>query len=187
MIGRLAFSPLLGVEVGGSGFFGSYDPASKRPLSILALDWTLQRGPFEFIGESAWAYIRDNHLDKFGQPIANNERNARRMWGYYMQLNYHFLPPFLTRLAPTHFRPEVSTFTAVVRWEEANLGQDLPNTEIGRLGERQRVTFGVNFRPTEDTVVKFDYQYSPKDRAKINGVDRRIHDNGFLASVATYF
>lgn len=183
VVGRLAYSPFLGVEVGGSGYFGTYDPGSTRPLSIVALDWTLQRGPFELIGESAWAYIRDNNRLSTGQLIANNQRNARRMQGYYIQLNYHFLPAFLTNLAPSHFRPEVSTFTGVVRWEEMNLGQDLPDTEIGRLGERQRLTLGLNFRPTEDTVFKFDYQYSPKERLG----NQRIHDNGFLASVATYF
>src|SRR2546422_930749 len=51
VVGRVAFSPILGVEVGGSGYYGSYDPASKRPLAIWAADWTFQRGPFELIGE----------------------------------------------------------------------------------------------------------------------------------------
>lgn len=183
VVGRVAYSPFLGVEVAGSGFFGSYDPQSKRPLAIWALDWTFQRGPFELIGESAWAYIRGNNLQVSGQPIANNQTNARRMQGYYIQLNYHFLPAFLTQLAPSHFRPEVSTFTAVVRWEEMNMGQDLPDTETGKLGQRQQLTLGLNFRPTEDTVFKFDYQYSPEEVS--NG--RRIHDNGFVASAATYF
>ncbi len=181
-VGRLAFSPILGVEIGGSGFWGNYDPRSARPLSILAVDWTLQRGPFELIGESAWGYARDNHKD-INDNYINDQRHARRQTGYYIQGNYHFLPPFLTRLAPTHFRPEVSTFTAVVRWEAGNLGQDLPDTEIGQLGAYQRATFGLNFRPTEDTVFKFDYQYSPETRRG----DERIHDHGFLAQVATYF
>ena len=33
---------------------------SYNPLSITAIDWTLQRGPFEIIGEAAWAYARGN-------------------------------------------------------------------------------------------------------------------------------
>src|SRR5216117_1713449 len=68
VVGRLAFSPLLGIELGGSGYFGSYDPASKRPLAIWAVDWTFQRGPFQLIGEAAWAYARDNHLNLDGTP-----------------------------------------------------------------------------------------------------------------------
>ena len=178
--GRLAFSPLLGVEVGGSGFFGSYDPKSKRPLAIWALDWTFQRGPFEFIGESAWAYIRDNHLGADGTPNGQ----PRRMHGYYVQLNYHFLPEWLSNLAPTFFKQEVSTFTAVARWEQMNLGQDLnSNTEAGKLGEWDRLTLGLNFRPTEDTVFKTDFQYTPVGRSG----NQRIHDSAFVASWATYF
>jgi hypothetical protein len=66
-----------------------------------------------------------------------------------------------------------------------NLGADLDDsTEAGKQGQRQRLTFGLNFRPTEDTVIKLDYQYSPKD---VNADKERIRDNGFVASVATYF
>ncbi len=180
VVGRLAFSPLLGVEIGGSGFFGSYDAQSKRPLAIWAMDWTFQRGPFELIGESAWAYIRDNNLSQAGTPNGQ----PRRMQGYYVQLNYHFLPEWLSDLAPSFFKQEVSTFTAVARWEQMNLGQDLnDNTEAGKLGEWERLTLGLNFRPTEDTVFKTDFQYTPVGRSG----NQRIHDTAFVASWATYF
>ena len=56
--GRLAFSPMLGVEVAGSGYFGNASPSSYNPLSITAIDWTLQKGPFELIGEAAWSYAQ---------------------------------------------------------------------------------------------------------------------------------
>src|SRR5437870_5468563 len=65
-VGRVAFSPILGIEIGGSGYFGTYDPASKRPLAIWAADWTFQRGPFELIGEAAWVYARDNNRNLDG-------------------------------------------------------------------------------------------------------------------------
>ncbi len=188
--GRVAFSPLLGVEIGGSGFFGAYDPRSKRHLSIAALDWTLQRGPFELIGEAAWSYAKDNHLSSNGQPVfddaARGILRARRMNGYYVQLNYHFLPQFLTNLAPNHFRQEVSTFTAVVRWEETDLNADV-NGNFTNAREFQRVTFGLNFRPLEDTVLKFDFQYSPKDIGSQNGVTAPVQSTAFISSVATYF
>src|SRR2546426_5099910 len=53
VVGRVAFSPILGVEVGGSGYYGSYDPASKRPLRLWGAGWTFPRGPLELIGEAA--------------------------------------------------------------------------------------------------------------------------------------
>ena len=177
VVGRLAFSPFLGVEVGGSGYFGSYDPASKRPLSIWAADWTFQRGPFELIGEAAWVYARNNNrtltggfaLDANGRPL------PRRMDGYYMQGNYHFMPQFLRRWAPSHFT-EASTFTAVVRWDDINTNSEFADTA------RQRLTLGLNFRPVEDTVFKVDYQFNFED-----GKNNRIRNDGLVLSVATYF
>lgn len=180
VMGRVAFSPILGVEIGGSGFYGNYGTNKDDKLAIWALDWTFQRGPFEFIGESAWSYIKDNDINQDG----TRNGNPRRMQGYYLQGNYHFLPEWLSKMAPTFFKPEVSTFTAVVRWEQMNLGQDLDdNTEAGKLGEWQRWTFGLNFRPTEDTVFKTDFQYTPVGRSG----NQRIHDTAFVASWATYF
>jgi len=187
VVGRVAVSPFLGVEVGLSGLYEMYDPQSDRSLFIGAVDWTLQRGPFELIGESAWAYIEDNQLNAVtGATIPTGTSTSstlfpNEMRGYYLQLNYHFLPSFLVKLAPSHFRPEVSTFTAVVRWDDVNLGADLSGSEAAARGKAQRLTFGLNFRPTEDTVVKLDYQYEPMIRSS------RTHGQGFVASAATYF
>jgi hypothetical protein len=177
VVGRVAFSPILGVEIGGSGYFGSYDPASKRPLSIWAADWTFQRGPFELVGEAAWVYVKDNHrnLDGTFALDANGRLLPRRMDGYYVQGNYHFLPEVLKRWAPSYFT-EASTFTAVVRWDNVNTNSEFSDTA------RQRLTFGLNFRPVEDTVFKADYQFNFED-----GKNNRIRNDGLVLSVATYF
>jgi len=182
VVGRVAFSPMLGIEVGGSGYFGSYDPASKRPLSIGAVDWTLQRGPFELIGEAAWTYARDNHRNLDGTFAFDTSAGVpagtllpRRSDGYYVQGNYHFMPQVLRRWAPAHFT-EASTFTAVVRWEQANTNSELAATA------RERLTLGLNFRPVEDTVFKVDYQFNFED-----GRNNRIRNDGLVLSVATYF
>lgn len=176
--GRVAFSPILGVEIGGSGFYGNYGTRNDDELGIVALDWTFQRGPFEIIGESAWAHIKNNDKNQDGTKNGNPEK----MQGYYIQGNYHFLPEWLSNMAPTFFKQEISTFTAIVRWEEARLGKDLSG-EARKIGEWQRWAFGLNFRPTEDSVFKTEFQYTPVGR---DG-DDRIHDTAFLASWATYF
>jgi hypothetical protein len=193
--GRVAFSPLLGIEVAGSGYYGNAAPnGNYHPLSIWALDWTLQRGPFEIIGEAAWAYAKNNSL-----AVANNTLGfapgslltglgglspmgipPQRMSGYYIQGNYHFMPAFLTALSRKRFG-EGSTFTAVVRYDRVNTDLDSKGGE----GDLEQISFGLNYRPIEDAVFKISYQYMPKAFNPNTG--EKVHDSALVMSVATYF
>ncbi|MDH5253447.1 MAG: hypothetical protein OEW25_08985, partial [Nitrospira sp.] len=191
--GRLAYSPMLGVEVGGSGYFGNQSATSYNPLSIYAIDWTLQKGPFEVIGEAAWAYARGNRLaipgsgfptGSFltgGSPLNPIAPHPQRLWGFYAQANYHFMPSFLTKLSPKRFG-EGSTFTAVFRYDRVNLNMD---NKGENAGEWEQLSFGLNYRPIEDAVIKMSYQYMPKAFNPVTS--QRIHDSAFVMSVATYF
>ena len=110
---------MLGVEVAGSGYYGNASPnGNYNPLSIMALDWTLQRGPFELIGEAAWAYARGNsgaiQTNTIGfapgsllTGIGGNSGIGippQRMEGFYIQGNYHFMPDFLAKSVPETIR-----------------------------------------------------------------------------------
>jgi hypothetical protein len=187
VVGRVAFSPMLGIEVAGSGYHGTYKPSAGAVgtgrISLFALDWTLQRGPFELIGESAWS------------RISNNGTGPAGMQGYYIQGNYHFMPEFLKKWAPGHFS-DASTFTAVVRWEQVDTDTDNRTSILaqGNRRELDRLTLGLNFRPIEDTVFKFDWQFNAQNNAKglVNGGDLGVansplNGNGFLIQAATYF
>ncbi|MBC7838154.1 MAG: hypothetical protein H7Y39_05880 [Nitrospiraceae bacterium] len=197
VVGRVAFSPMLGIEIAGSGFHGTYKPSAGAVgtgrISIFALDWTLQRGPFEIIGESAWSRISNN--DATG--VAGNPIGPAGMQGYYIQGNYHFMPEFLKKWAPSHFT-NASTFTAVVRWEQVDTDTDdrtrIASNALGNRRELDRLTLGLNFRPIEDTVFKFDWQFNTQNNAKglVNGGDlgnanSPLNGNGFLVQAATYF
>ena len=192
--GRVAFSPMLGVEVAGSSYYGNQSPFSYNPLSIHAIDWTLQKGPFELIGEAAWAYARGNSRAIPGSTFASpgalltgvNTLNSaafapQRMQGFYIQGNYHFMPTFLSKLFPKRFG-EGSTFTAVIRFDDVNLNQDNGGPSEGRL---QQISFGLNYRPVEDTVFKISYQYLPQSFNPNS--TQQIHDQALVLSAATYF
>ncbi len=191
--GRVAFSPMLGVEVAGSSYYGNQSPFSYNPLSITAIDWTLQRGPFEVIGEAAWAYARGNSraIPGSAQPVGTFLQGVgtlnsfagppQRMQGFYIQGNYHFMPAFLTKLSPKRFG-EGSTLTAVVRYDRVNLNMDNRAESEGQL---EQISFGLNYRPVEDAVFKVSYQYMPKSFNPNTG--ERIHDGALVVSAATYF
>ncbi len=189
ILSRVAFSPFLGVELGGSIHHGKWDDASDKDLTITALDWTLQRGPFEIIGESAWASIEGGSPTPSGDGIDTGGAVGvppARMAGFYVQGNYHFMPEFLKRVAPTHFT-DASTFTGVVRYGEADTNTQSDNNR----SDLKRLTLGLNFRPIEDTVFKLSYTFNdeenPADGAGATVTDNPGRNNGWQFSVATYF
>lgn len=197
IVGRLAFSPRLGIEIAGSGFHGQYKPAAGAVgagyIDIFAVDWTLQRGPFEIIGESAWSRISNNNAT----GVSGNPIGPAGMQGYYIQGNYHFMPDFMKKWAPSHFS-DASTFTAVVRWEHVDTDTDnRTKTALNSVGNRrelERLTLGLNFRPIEDTVFKFDWQFNTQKNAQgltnagdMGNSNSPMNGNGFLIQAATYF
>ena len=199
VVGRLAYSPMLGVEVAGSSYYGNANQngSSYNPLNITAIDWTFQRGPFELIGEAAWAYARGNSRAVQGNSIGFAPGSLltgiggnsgigippQRMNGYYIQGNYHFMPEFLTKLSPRRFGPG-STLTAVIRYDRVNTNLDDSNN-TGGFGNLEQVSFGLNYRPIEDAVFKVSYQYQPM--AFNPNTNQRIHDAALVISAATYF
>lgn len=197
IVGRLAFSPMLGIEIAGSGYHGQYKPSTATVgsgnIDIFAVDWTLQRGPFELIGEAAWTRISNNNAT----GVTGNGIGPSGMFGYYVQGNYHFMPELLKRLAPSHFS-DASTFTATVRWEQ--IDTDTDNRTMGganTLGNRReldRLTVGLNFRPVEDMVFKINWQYNAQNGAvglspagDLGNASSPMDGDGFLFQAATYF
>jgi hypothetical protein len=172
-VGRVAFSPFIGLEIGGSAYTSRYDENNENQLTIPALDFTYQRGAFELVGEGAYAFIETNRL-------AEDAGITDDMWGYYLEARYHFMPSVLRNWAPKIFT-ENSTFTGVLRWDQVQTaGRDDNFERVHWL--RNRVTPGLNYRYTEDTVFKLDYQINMEEKDMPD-----ISNNAFLFSVATYF
>ena len=171
IVSRVSVSPFLGVEVAGSIHWGKWNDEGNKHLTTLAVDGLLQRGPFEVLGEAAWNRIQGGKSN----PDPGSGIPPKRMMGYFVQTNFHFMPEIFKQMAPTHFG-ESSTFTAVARWGEADT-----NTQSGsNENDLQRFTLGLNFRPVEDAVLKFawtwnDHKDAPESR------------NGWQLSWATYF
>ncbi len=182
IVSRVSISPILGVEVAGSIHHGKWDDRGKNDLTITAVDGLLQRGPFEIMGEAAWVSVEGGtQTESGGTPPAN-------MDGYYVQGNYHFMPEWLKQWAPNHFT-DASTFTGIVRWGQVDTNSDI-STNANQI---DRLTLGLNFRPVEDSVIKFAYtwndhhSYATLNPGKIGSASDPGAANGWQVSAATYF
>ncbi len=172
VVGRVEFSPFIGLEFGGSAYTSRYDEKNNNQLTIPAFDFAYQKGPFVLAGEGAYAFIGTDSFAK-SNGITDD------MWGYYVEARYKFMPPILRSLAPKIFT-ENSTFAGVLRWDQVQTaGLDGGNT-VHFL--RDRITPGLNYRYTQDTVFKLDYEIN------MEGKDMpSVPSNALVFSVATYF
>ena len=170
VVGRVGVSPHPSVEVGVSGHTGSYNVHTldglevdeKRSLIIFALDGEFRWDRFELLGEYARASVEI--------PDSLIGLQAENQQGLYLQGNVHFLKGLIKVL------PE-SIFTGVVRYGRVDFDTNVDGDSQNRL------TLGLNFRPTEDTVFKLDYQYNWLR----DGFNLEARSAGLLFSVATYF
>ena len=101
LVGRLGYSPFLGLEMGTSFHRGAYDDAGDENLTILALDGSYNSGPFDMKAEYASASVGEVDYDSRS--------------GHYVQLGYHFLPGAIEQFPN-------SIFTASLRYDHIDLG-----------------------------------------------------------------
>ncbi|MDP3909245.1 MAG: hypothetical protein Q8Q14_02550 [Gemmatimonadales bacterium] len=188
LVGRVAFSPLLGVELGVSAHTGRYADASASGLTVAAFDAIVARGRWELMGEFATASLEVDRAAE--EPRARQAfvaagadpalfaaayataafTTAQR--GAYVQLNYHFLQGAVGGFPN-------STFTGVIRAEYLDLDADRD------ANVQQRLSVGMNWRPLEQSAIKLDYQWNWTTPA--GATTSAPPTNRLVASVATYF
>ncbi|HUF12850.1 MAG TPA: TonB-dependent receptor [Longimicrobiales bacterium] len=162
LVARLGYSPFLGLELGVSGHTGVYSnegeplfytddagvPGSVRfdgdeRLTIGALDGIFTRGPFEVLGEAAYAMVDMPEPEVAAPPTFDVPEQVDQL-GYYVQSNYHFGHGWVGLF-------DRSVFTASVRWGAIDFDTDVDGDDATRL------SFGLNWRPVEETVFKLSY------------------------------
>ena len=168
-VGRLGLSPRPAYELGVSFHTGAYNTwkaedlsiDEQRNLTIVALDWDSRWRSLEFQGEFAKATI--------DVPEESGIFQASQQ-GYYAQVNAHFGRDRLAVLPG-------SVFTAVVRYGMVDFDANTDGDD------HSRITFGINFRPAEDSVLKLDYQRD----LKRDPFENEVRGAALLFSMATYF
>ncbi|MGH7803243.1 MAG: hypothetical protein ACREQJ_02770 [Candidatus Binatia bacterium] len=139
--GRVAFSPALGHEMGGSFYYGRYTPdfLPDEAISAFGLDGLTTWGPFELEGEFLYSDFGDveNVVTSFARtavdqasanPAETNpnfeaeiefevDQLAETRYGYWIEPRWRFRPQWLKdSFFGRDFEDPV--LTAVVRWEQ---------------------------------------------------------------------
>lgn len=177
VVGRLLTKLMPGLEVGVSGYYGSYDTTGKKMRGV-DVDLKITRGPFELLVEAANFDLDPGGLStapsNLGQPVPPYLR------GGYIEGRYRFWADWLkgTWLGRGFIDPK---FTALIRYEQAALAGD-PGP--GSLANREsRLSFGFNYRPVPTVAFKVEYQLNKTQHEPlVNG-----NDNGVVLSVTGAF
>ena len=169
-VGRVAWSPRTGVELGLSAHHGAYNRfraagvslEPRRNVSIRVLDAEATVQGVRVQGEVAWADI--------DIPLSLAGIYASRQQGVFVEAVRDFGRGWIRTM------PQ-SSFAAKLRVDAVDFDAEVPGNS------RAQVTLGVNFRPTQDTALKFDFVRGVA-HDEFNNASQRA---AVLLSLATYF
>jgi hypothetical protein len=170
LVSRIALSPLVGYEAGVSVHHGAYNAFNeegvevddRRDLSIVALDAEARVMGVNLNGEAAIVSI--------DVPPGLTRIYAERQKGLYVDAIFPFGRGWVSTM------PE-SSFALKARYDYVDFDAERVGTSIAQ------VSFGVNFRPTLDSVLKIDYVRG-RGRDEFNNLAQHAF---VLLSLATYF
>lgn len=169
-VGRVTYSPMTNIEFGFSAHTGIYNTYSvadfeidkKRNLTIAAFDWEYNTEKLDIIGEYTRATI---DIQESLQGLF-----AEKQQGMFAQINYRFGNQWFALLPKSYF-------TVTARYDVADFDAEL------RGDATQKISFGINFRPANDTAFKLDYHYL-SHWSRVDVVEKAA---GINFSVASYF
>ena len=170
VVGRLAWSPRAGHEMGVSAHHGAWNVFAldgeavdeRRDLTVMVADLETEVVGVQVTGEAA--------LVRLDMPSSLENIAASRQAGGYVDLEYPFLRGFPATMPN-------ATLSAKLRFDAVDFDREQAGDGVAR------VSAGFNFRPTPDTVLKAEYVRG-RERDRFNSPAETV---AFLFSLATYF
>lgn len=161
--GRLDYSPIPGLQVGGSFFWGetgqdqlfetSADPtASKKKKVNPNLTLFEAHAEYEYRGlRLRTLYAQGNISDARTLSIDLKQPISSRIMGGYVEAGYDILPLIF---------PETEMYLApFIRYERIDTQADVPSGFTSdETKDIQVINTGLNFKPVPNVVLKFDYR-----------------------------
>lgn len=158
LAGRLALQAGGHFELGLSGYRGAYDDAGKLDTTGWAVDLGTRLGPFRLTGE-----LDDIEAEQLAGP-------ATSLRGWYVRGTLDFGRRLLHRGRHGELFPE-SRFQLVGQWERVELAG--PIDGLREKNRESRWTAGLNYRPSDQWVLKIDYEKSEAPRRPLVVGSRR--------------
>jgi hypothetical protein len=170
VVGRVAWSPAVDHEVGISGHHGAYNVFNlegarvdeRRDLTIGAIDFESR-----LLGTTLTAEAAIARLDI---PAGLRGIYASSQHGWFAEAVREIGRGWIRTM------PQ-SSFALKARWDYVKFDRDIPGESAGQI------TVGANFRPTQDSALKFDFVRG-RGRDRFNNLAEHAF---ILASLATYF
>jgi len=167
LVGRVTFNRLGRFQIGLSGYTGKYDAANRLRLNGWAVDNLTVLGPLKLTGEYNWL-TGDGGSEPDVELRGFYGRAVLDLGGFLVAgtLGHGFDDP---RLQLVYQYDEVKTRGRL-------------DSGFGENRER-RHTVGVNFRPSEQWVLKLNYEWNSTDNQPLVNGDR----DGVLGSIGFVF
>jgi len=169
-VGRVAWGPRIGWELGVSGHHGAYnvfeadglEVDERRDLTILVADIEAEPSGLRIRGEAALASL--------DLPASLVGAFAERQRGFYLEAVRDFGRGWVATMPESYF--------------SAGARVDAVDFDADRTGDSARqLTLAVDFRPTPDTALKLDYVRGHS----FDRFNNRADHAALLFSLATYF
>lgn len=160
--GRLDWAPLLGANLGLSGYYGGAGQGDPNlggvSVAIAALDARFARAGLLLRGQLSYIYIHDAAQLNQTLSLINAAAGpvARQLLGGYIEAGYDLLRPLRLRSG--------MQLAAFFRYDRTHTQLDVPEAPLGvpprQPGlDRSAYVAGLTFRPIFEVAVKCDYTY----------------------------
>ncbi|MCI0454409.1 MAG: hypothetical protein L0Y68_05385 [Candidatus Dadabacteria bacterium] len=186
--GRIAYSPFLGAEIGGSFYVGQYTPdflGINKYIAAFGGDTKFSIGPFDIEAEYIYTHFQDAEevVERFSELTVNSEVEgevddliielafespmiAKNKQGFWLSLTYHFWPEFLNK-TPLGSPFENPDLRLVGRYEIVSFDDLFTEVEFedGVVTDietkditQQLITLGLSYRPIPTIGVIFNFE-----------------------------
>lgn len=159
-VGRLEYDPVPGVKIGGSMYYGNTGQDEEVDghtvdglFQMYEVDAQLQYGGLDLRALSVWASLDDAALINRNNELEGSNSVGEKQSGWYVLGAYNI---FSTLDSGNKYMEYLAPF---VRYEKYDTQKEVPaGFERNPANERTEYTFGLNYKPIPNVVVKAEYQ-----------------------------